>query len=147
MPSPSDLLEASILRGMENNCASITCDEPLGSELMLLTGERGKGGRKGETLSLGKHSKPKSGELDQVIQQPPCGRHWVHDEWNGVLASILFSLVLEFETATPEQKRSREDPGRVTVTVVCLFALIRCFHFIFCLCVLLVCMSVHHLCA
>lgn len=53
LPVTSDLLEASILRGMENSCASFTCDEPLGSELMLLlTGEGGKGGRKGETLSL-----------------------------------------------------------------------------------------------
>lgn len=52
LPVTSGLLEASTLRGMENSCASITCDEPLGSELMLLTGEGRKGGRKGGTLSL-----------------------------------------------------------------------------------------------
>lgn len=47
LPVTSGLLEASTLRGMENNCASIACDEPLGSELMfLLMGEGGKGGRK-----------------------------------------------------------------------------------------------------
>lgn len=45
LPVTSDLLEASILRGMENSCASFTCDESLGSELELLTGEGGKGGR------------------------------------------------------------------------------------------------------
>lgn len=47
LPVTSGLLEALTLRGMENSCASIACDEPLGSELMLLlTGEGGKGGRK-----------------------------------------------------------------------------------------------------
>lgn len=31
---------------------------------------------------------------------------------------MMLSLALELETATPEQRRSREDSGRITVTVV-----------------------------
>lgn len=50
LPVTSDLLEASILRGMENSCASFTCDEPLGSELMLLLRER-----EGRAEGKGKH--------------------------------------------------------------------------------------------
>lgn len=79
LPVTSNLLEASILRGMENSCASFTCDEPLSVRADASSYGRGREGRKerGNIKPL-KTLQTKSGELDQVFQQPPCGRHWVH---------------------------------------------------------------------